>query len=652
MDTSLIYSGYDFLTNYLQKNSFCFHDLNTDNFRNWLKNLVEREKNNNSFQQRSKIRNLKKDNWEEYHTLQKNLKIAERNFLNHPNKSSFEEVENAIDSSQKAIQGLSNFLQKNSDDEKRQEKLKNFQEKLSNLQEQRDLLVKDTPEKVIFEKAQETLKNFEQSLGLPEEEAKLAAILKNQGQKRSFSGSQFEDVSLKIVQNNICSTLSQRYNLQTDNMVILSNVTLGCARAEIDYLVIQEMPETCVKVLAVIEVKKNINDVAGGFELRQENIHWFTKNSEKYDWQIYRTKIFREGHFDKKVKHSEHGKEYFFDSSSFLNFSHENEYYLQDLFFITYDRQLTGLRASEKSILSHRISTDVFFDLENDDYIEKLFTWCCERFSTLQTKNVLEFYLQNNYADNMVVVNNPKKDDRDIRKHLAKEQEKLLPMVSIPVKGGYSPVKQDYVFAFDIQYQGEEAHVAVDIFRWQDKHVKTYAGLFKVNVPYVPSYFCFREGPPLLALYQKILQDEGIKPQLLIIDGHGIAHPRKFGVACWLGIATGVPAIGCAKETLISYEGEKLETSSQSNVPMTYDNENLGFALRRLENVNPVFISPGHLISQDKSLEICLALEGEFKVPDTIRRADQAARQHCSRINGNWIDLGLLPKATPLWEMI
>ncbi|BBM82224.1 endonuclease V [Candidatus Uabimicrobium amorphum] len=649
MDTSSIHSGHDFLTTYLQKNSFSFHSLTVESFRSFLEKILEREKNNDIFQQRAKIRDLKKNNWQQYSSLQKQLKIAEQEFDKHPNKPLLQEIENGIDSSQKAINGLSGFLEKNPQDEKRREKLENFQKKLQDLQAQQSEMVAKTPEKVNFENAKQALYEFEVSLHLPEEEEKLAGLLKKQGQKRSFAGSQFEDVSLPVVQENLCPILYKRYDLQPSDVTILSNITLGCARAEIDYLVIQEIPEKPVKVLAIIEVKKNINDIAAGFELRQENIHWFTGNSDKYDAQIYRTKVFKDGHFSRAVTHSEHGKEFLFDRSSFEHFECSGEHFLRDLFFITYQKNLVGLRASEKSVLSHRMSTDVFFNLDDEKFVVNLFSWCLERFSPLQTKSVLELYLQE-HAQNIFIVENIKKNDNEIREHLEKEQEKLLPLVSIPEKDGYTAKDGDVVFAFDIQYKGDEAHVAVDVFRWPQEHIKTYAGLFRINVPYVPSYFCFREGPPLLAIYQKVVQDENIQPQLLIIDGHGIAHPRKFGVACWLGVATQIPALGCAKETLIPYDGDQLKSDARSTVPMTYNDESLGFAVRRFADVNPVYVSPGHLISQQQALEICCSLAGEFKIPDTIRRADQAARQHCAGQPGEWTELGLLPKAIPLWE--
>lgn len=649
MDTSSIHSGHDFLTNYLQKNSFCFHNLTIESFRSFLKEILAREKNNHIFQQRAKIRDIKKNNWQQYNSLQKELLVAEQNFLEHPNKPLLQEIENGIDSSQKAISGLSDFLEKNPTDEKRRAKLEDFQAKLKDLQQQQDELIAKTPEKVQFEKAKQELSDLETALGLPEEEEKLAAIQKKIGQNRSFSGSQFEDVSLPIVQENVCPILCKRYDLQPADVTILSNVTLECARAEIDYLVVQQVPQKPVKVLAIVEVKKNINDIAAGFELRQENIHWFTNNSDKYDEQLYRTKVFKDGHFNCAVTHSEHGSEFLFDHTSFAHFKSDGEHFLRDLFFITYQKNLTGLRASEKSILCHKISTDVFFDIDDDEYIIKLFSWCLERFSSLQTKQVLELYLPE-HAQNIFVVARTKKNDNEIRDHLKKEQEKLLPLVSIPEKEGYAPAQGDVVFAFDIQYQGDEAHVAVDVFRWPQQHIKTYAGLFRIDIPYVPSYFCFREGPPLLAIYQKIVQDENIKPQLLIIDGHGIAHPRKFGVACWLGVATEIPAIGCAKETLVPYNGDELKNDAHSTAPMSYNEENLGFAVRRFADVNPVFVSPGHLVSQQQALDICCSLAGDFKIPDTIRRADQAARQHCAGQNGEWTDLGLLPKAIPLWE--
>ncbi len=220
---------------------------------------------------------------------------------------------------------------------------------------------------------------------------------------------------------------------------------------------------------------------------------------------------------------------------------------------------------------------------------------------------------------------------QDIEKDLALQQEKLRQWVEIPDgKEGYCPVKGDKILALDIQYTEDFAHIGGDFFEWQGKSIGTFAGVVRASVPYIPSYFCFREGPPLLSFIEYLQKQLSIVPQLIIIDGHGIAHPRKLGVACWIGIATKIPTLGCAKDTLVHYQGE-LGEAKGSRVPVLVDSNLVGYVLRTQDGIKPLFVSPGHLVSLETSVEIVLSLPGEYRIPDPLRNADQAARHHAKK---------------------
>lgn len=212
-----------------------------------------------------------------------------------------------------------------------------------------------------------------------------------------------------------------------------------------------------------------------------------------------------------------------------------------------------------------------------------------------------------------------------------------------PSGEGYTPETGDVVWAFDIQYEGDRAYVAVDVSRWQGDVIGTYVGAMDVLIPYVSGFFCFREGPPLLALIETAHERSIPPPALCIVDGHGLAHPRRFGAACWLGVATGVPTLGCAKDTLLRYEGE-LSEEKGSTLPVFCEEERVGSVLRRIQGVRPVYVSVGHELSLEGAEHIVFSLPSSFRVPDPIRRADQAAR---ARSRGEeptgWVDFGELP---------
>lgn len=189
------------------------------------------------------------------------------------------------------------------------------------------------------------------------------------------------------------------------------------------------------------------------------------------------------------------------------------------------------------------------------------------------------------------------------------------------------------VITMDVQYAGDDAYVAMDLVRWGEEGSEIFVCKEEVTEPYQPGFFAFREGPVLVAALQRLADVKGIRADLLIIDGHGRAHPRKFGVASWLGLKLGIPAIGVAKETLVRFpdqpEPERGHTSA-----VTVEGETVGYALRTASGVKPVFVSPGHLVSLDESREIALALDSGFRVIEPIRRADQACRAHAKGETG------------------
>ncbi len=191
----------------------------------------------------------------------------------------------------------------------------------------------------------------------------------------------------------------------------------------------------------------------------------------------------------------------------------------------------------------------------------------------------------------------------------------------------YAPQPDDIIFSLDIQYVDNTAFVGLDVQRYSGERMGTYVEQSAVDVPYVPQFFCFREGPPLLKIINSVQQYFNLKPDLLITDGHGIAHPRRFGVACWLGVHTDLPTIGCAKKTLLDYQGV-LGKKRGSCLAVYLENEKVGKVLRTQENIKPIFVSPGHQISLSTATDMILNLAPRYRICEPLRRADQAARAY------------------------
>lgn len=138
----------------------------------------------------------------------------------------------------------------------------------------------------------------------------------------------------------------------------------------------------------------------------------------------------------------------------------------------------------------------------------------------------------------------------------------------------------------------------------------------EVLFPYVPGYLAFREVPALMPAWEQL----PLKPDLLVVDGHGIAHPRRLGIAAHFGVLAKTPAVGCAKKVLC---GKYEEPSSEkgSNTPLIFKNEIVGAALRTKNAVKPVFVSPGYGIDVPGTVEIISQCVGRYRIPEPTRLA-------------------------------
>lgn len=141
-----------------------------------------------------------------------------------------------------------------------------------------------------------------------------------------------------------------------------------------------------------------------------------------------------------------------------------------------------------------------------------------------------------------------------------------------------------------------------------------------VGFPYVPGYLSFRELPALLAA----LAGLALAPDLILCDGQGLAHPRRFGLACHLGVLTGIPTIGVAKSRLIGTHA-RLPLARGSRVALREEGEVIGAVLRTHAGVKPLYVSIGHRVSLARAVGIALACAPRYRLPETTRRAHRLA---------------------------
>jgi deoxyribonuclease V len=175
--------------------------------------------------------------------------------------------------------------------------------------------------------------------------------------------------------------------------------------------------------------------------------------------------------------------------------------------------------------------------------------------------------------------------------------------------------------AVDIGYCKEEnwAWAAALLYRYPGLELleERYLRL-QIDLPYVPGFLSFREGPALLEVLS-LLQAE---PDLLLFDGQGIAHPQGLGLASHLGVLLGKSTIGCAKSRLVGeFEPSLLNEEKGSWIPLIYEGSTVGAAVRTRAGVKPLFISPGHLITLNTAIQVILSCCRRFRLPEPLRQA-------------------------------
>ena len=198
-------------------------------------------------------------------------------------------------------------------------------------------------------------------------------------------------------------------------------------------------------------------------------------------------------------------------------------------------------------------------------------------------------------------------------------QDRLRPLADL-ASGGPHAVRT--VAGLDVAYAGDRLAAAVVVLDAGTLEVVEEAtALDRPVFPYVPGLFAFRELPALVGA----LRGLSVTPDLLVCDGHGLAHPKRFGLACHLGVLTGLPAIGVGKTRLVGAHDEPgRERGAWS--PLTDEGQEVGRVLRTQTGVRPVFVSVGHRAGLDTACELTLRLAPRHRLPETTRRADHLSR--------------------------
>lgn len=168
---------------------------------------------------------------------------------------------------------------------------------------------------------------------------------------------------------------------------------------------------------------------------------------------------------------------------------------------------------------------------------------------------------------------------------------------------------------------GEVTRAAMVLLTWPELELVEYQiARIPTTMPYIPGFLSFREYPALLAAWEQLSR----KPDLLFVDGHGISHPRRLGVASHFGLLVDVPTIGVAKKRLCG-KFEPLSPEPGALAPLIDKQEQLGWVWRSKARCNPLFIATGHRVSQDSALAWVQRCTRGYRLPEPTRWADAVA---------------------------
>lgn len=206
-------------------------------------------------------------------------------------------------------------------------------------------------------------------------------------------------------------------------------------------------------------------------------------------------------------------------------------------------------------------------------------------------------------------------EDRDLAREVQKElsdKVRLTPLAKTPA----------FVAGVDSAFFDDRIISTACLFTFPSLELveETFA-IREVSFPYIPGLLSFREGGSTIEAVEKLKK----RPDIIIFDGQGIAHPRGLGIASYAGVLLDTPSVGCAKSRLVGeYNEPGMRKGSRS--PLLILGKTVGAVLRTRANVKPVFVSPGHRIDLEGSVRLVLECATSFRLPEPTRRADALSK--------------------------
>jgi deoxyribonuclease V len=185
----------------------------------------------------------------------------------------------------------------------------------------------------------------------------------------------------------------------------------------------------------------------------------------------------------------------------------------------------------------------------------------------------------------------------------------------------------------DLAFSKDDGQCIAGVVVW-DLHLQNVAEQHvtrrPIRFPYVPGLLSFREAPAILAVLRRLR----CEPDVFLFDGQGYAHPRRFGLACHVGLLIDRPSLGCAKSVLVG-TFDMPRPARGARAPLEHKGECVGMAVRTRDHVKPVYVSVGHRLSLEAAVDVTLAACAGFRLPEPTRLADKLVAQAKARVRAS-----------------
>jgi hypothetical protein len=393
MDSPTVTRDAETLVRLLDEQTFDLRRLDLEGFRRWLKLHLVHWQTRSVFAQRVRVRDLRRAH-PRLHTLEEERRALALNEAATPQSIRLRQLERGLTGAGKAVVGLSKALETASPEKQAvmERKLDAFKATLRSLRKEREQLIESSPQLQALQRLDVELRQLRAAVGLDREEEVLARLQRQQGNRLARSGDAFERLAQTLTEAHILPDLLD--GEPSGRPRVLTGVRLGSADAEFDQLVVRGSDAEAVEVLAVVEVKRNINDVAHGFRRRQVDLAWLTGDRDRYDPAAYRTRRFPSGHFDRESPHRQDGQTFLLGPSSFRRFGRDPStgLLLDGLYFVTRAGPLWGTSAAALGRMASRAASDRHWDPAGDAYLGEFLAWCQALTHPVETPDVLRLY--------------------------------------------------------------------------------------------------------------------------------------------------------------------------------------------------------------------------------------------------------------------